>query len=131
MTFNSLFLIVIFRLFGDVANASAAFITDQYAIQKAIGIYFLIMDAFILGQYGWYSMLKSRNFKFGSLKNFKSPTPIVVIQALFLGVAFAAKVANVNTTLPICDAQLEMSLALTITGYVLAWSSGLLYFGSR
>jgi len=49
----SLVLIIIW-LFGDLSNYIGTILTEQYPIQKIVGIYFALMEVLIIGQYLYY-----------------------------------------------------------------------------
>jgi uncharacterized protein with PQ loop repeat len=52
----SLVLIIIW-FFGDFANYIGTILTEQYPIQKVVGIYFALMEVLIMGQYFYYKFI--------------------------------------------------------------------------
>jgi len=52
----SLALIIIW-FFGDFANYIGTILTEQYPIQKVVGVYFALMEVIIIGQYIYYKFI--------------------------------------------------------------------------
>ena len=149
-----------YRLLGDVTNFLGAFLTNLQFSIKATSVYFLLMDAILLGQFAYYVYQRRRKARLlrlrpdtpGTTSGGPSPAEPVVMtmpiawMVLCLGVVMARPIAEVIVNngsllhgkpesywlgLQQCDAKAQIPRGLEIVGIICAWVSASCYFFSR